>query len=79
MGTRFVPPLNIGVVNMDEPIEKRLLMPYELARVLNVPLSWVRTHSAPSSKIRIPVKKVGGLLRYDLQEVMNWLARKDAI
>ena len=54
-------------------LENRLLAPHELARVLNVSLTWVRTHAAPSCKNRIPTKKVGGLLRFDLQEVMGWI------
>lgn len=59
-------------------LENRLLAPYELARTLNVSISWVRTHSAPSCKNRLPVKKVGGLLRFDLQEVMAWLEKTGA-
>lgn len=53
--------------------DNHLLAPHELARVLNVSLSWVRTHSAPASKNRLPVRKVGGFLRFDLQEVQAWL------
>jgi hypothetical protein len=60
----------------DPTYENRLLMPHELARILGVSIAWVRTHSAPSSKNRIPVKKVGNLLRYDLQEVFAWLDKR---
>jgi hypothetical protein len=56
-------------------IEDRLLLPHELARVLNVSVSWVRNHAAPSCRNRIPTKKVGGFLRFDLQEVMAWLEK----
>ena len=52
----------------------RLLMPHELARALNVSVSWVRNHAAPSCKNRIPTKKVGGFLRFDLKEVMDWVS-----
>jgi hypothetical protein len=55
-------------------LENRLLAPHELARVLNVSISWVRTHAAPSCRNRIPTKKVGGLLRFDLKEVMDWIS-----
>ncbi len=58
-------------------VENRLLAPHELARVLNVSLSWVRTHTAPSCKKRIPTKKVGGLLRFDLEEVSKWLDQQN--
>ncbi len=61
---------------MEDPTGKKLLLPHELAKVLNVTISWVRTHSAPSSKNRIPVKKVGNLLRYDLDEVMAWVEKQ---
>jgi hypothetical protein len=53
----------------------RLLTPVELARALNVTVSWVRTHSTPSAKFKIPVKKVGGFLRYDLAEVLGILSK----
>jgi excisionase family DNA binding protein len=62
---------------MNDSNPNRLLMPYELARVLNVSVSWVRNHAAPSSKKRIPHKKVGGLLRFDLNEVMDWLNHQE--
>jgi len=58
------------------PSSNSLLLPHELAKALNVSVSWVRTHSAPSAKDRIPVKKVGGFLRYDLGEVLNWVSRR---
>jgi predicted DNA-binding transcriptional regulator AlpA len=65
-----------GQAMKDPTYENRLLMPHELARILGVSISWVRTHAAPSSKCRIPTKKVGNLLRFDLQEVMNWINRQ---
>ncbi len=54
-------------------LENPLLAPYELARVLNVSISWVRTHAAPSAKNRLPTKKIGNLIRFDLREVRQWL------
>lgn len=53
--------------------EDRLLKPHELARILGVSISWVRCHAAPSSKNRIPTQKIGGLLRFDLQDVLQWV------
>lgn len=58
-------------MRIDPP--NRLLTPIELSRVLNVRVDWVLRHAARSSKYRIPTKRVGGLLRFDLAEVMEWL------
>ncbi len=54
-------------------MEKRLVLPYEVARALGVSVSWVRTHAAPSAKNRMPVQKVGNLLRFDLDQVFEWI------
>jgi excisionase family DNA binding protein len=62
---------------MREPTnENCLLKPHELAKTLGVSVNWVRTHAAPSSKHRIPVKKVGNLIRFDLQAVMEWIDKQ---
>ena len=63
---------------MDDQTTKKLLQPHELARVLNVSLGWVYTHSSPNAKRRLPAKRVGGLLRFDLSEVMAWLNQQDS-
>ena len=51
----------------------RLLLPEELAQFLNVPVSWVTNHAAPSARNPLPVKRVGRLLRFDINEVLEWL------
>ena len=62
---------------MKDPAEitktNRLLLPEELAQFLNVPVSWVTNHAAPSAKNPLPVKRVGRLLRFDIIEVLEWL------
>jgi hypothetical protein len=58
---------------MPEHSERKLLLPHELARVLNVSVGWVYTHAASNAKIKIPAKRVGGLLRFDLDEVLRSL------
>ena len=62
---------------MKDPAEitktNRLLLPEELAQFLNVPVSWVTNHAAPSAKNPLPVKRVGRLLRFDIVEVLEWL------
>jgi hypothetical protein len=56
--------------------EKKLLLPHELARALSVSIAWVYTHAAPSSKKQIPTIRVGGLLRFDLEKVLEALERQ---
>lgn len=53
--------------------EKRLLQPHELARALQVSVGWVYSHASPNAKQKIPAKRVGGLLRFDLHEVLKSL------
>lgn len=60
----------------DPTKQNRLLMPHEIARTLGVSMGWVRDHAAPSSKNRIPTKRVGRFLRFDLQEVLTWVERQ---
>lgn len=55
----------------------KLLHPHELAAVLGVSLSWVYIHVAPKAKKRIPFIKVGGLLRFEEAEVLNWLKEQE--
>lgn len=52
---------------------RKLLAAHELARVLNVPVSWVRVRSHPGASNRLPVVKVGKYVRFDLDEVLCWL------
>lgn len=62
---------------MDTNPEKKLLLPHELARVLNVSVGWVYSHASPNAKFRIPAKRVGGLLRFDLDEVIQFLDKQE--
>lgn len=57
--------------------EKKLLLPHELARVLNVSVGWVYSHASPNAKFKIPAKRVGGLLRFDLDEVIQFLDKQE--
>ncbi len=52
---------------------KNLLSIEELAEYLNVPKSWIydRTH-----RDAIPHFKLGRLVRFDLEEVLEWLDSK---
>ena len=61
---------------MNDPT-KKLLLPNELARILNVSVAWVYVHATPTAKKAIPVKRVGNLLRFDLDEVMAALDQQE--
>ena len=63
---------------MNQLAERKLFMPHEVARFLSVSVAWVYNHSAPSAKNPLPVKRVGNLLRYDLEEVLEWVENKGA-
>ncbi len=54
-------------------MNKQLLSVNELAEYLNVPKSWIydRTH-----RDAIPHIKLGRLVRFDLEEVLEWLNNK---
>jgi hypothetical protein len=45
--------------------------------ILNIRVDWIVMYAARSSWYRIPKKRVGGLLRFDLSEVMAWLNRRE--
>ena len=52
---------------------KRLLDTKELARLLNKSEWWVRTNREP---LEIPSKKLGAEYRFDLDEILEWLASR---
>jgi hypothetical protein len=57
-----------------------LLTPQELAKRLKVPLSWVYKHTDNSraNGNRLPVLRCDGFLRFDWNEVCEWMrSRKD--
>lgn len=56
----------------------RLLSASELAGFLGVSIGWVKSHAAPRSKLRLPVRRVGKFVRFDLDEVVSWLSKQGA-
>ncbi len=56
--------------------EKRLIGPKEVARMLNVPLSWVYQRTC-KGKEAIPHVKVGKYVRFNLEEVLEFLKKGD--
>ena len=54
-------------------MEKRFLTVVEVANLLNVSISWVKFHSSPAAKDRLPVVWIGGLKRFDPNAVLQWV------
>ena len=50
-----------------------LLKPSAVAALLGVSVSWVRDHSERAYP-RLPVIRVGGLLRYHPDDINKWIA-----
>ena len=50
-----------------------LLTPAQIAERLQVSVAWVRDHSTRKHP-RLPVVRIGGLLRYDPADIDRWIA-----
>jgi excisionase family DNA binding protein len=57
----------------------KLLTVDELASELRVPISWVYDKTRQTGPGVIPRIKVGKYLRFELNEVMGWLERQNAV
>jgi hypothetical protein len=55
----------------------RLLTPQDVARQLQVSVAWVRDHSTRKHP-RLPVVRVGALLRYDPVDLGRWIQDRRA-
>ena len=53
----------------------RLLTVKEVADLLQVPESWLYSHSRTRSKDRIPAVKVGKYVRFNQDDVTEWIER----
>ncbi len=58
-------------------MDQKLLTVSEIARELRVPVSWIYGKSRERGPAAIPRIKVGKYLRFDLNQVMNWLKSKN--
>ena len=54
-----------------------LLTPAQIAERLQVSVAWVRDHSTRKHP-RLPVVRIGGLLRYDPADIDRWIAEQRA-
>ena len=54
-------------------MNKRFLTAIEIAEILGVSIDWVRSHSLPSCRNRLPVVKIGGLVRFELDQILKWI------
>ena len=57
--------------------EGTLLTPSQVAGRLQVSVAWVRDHSTRKHP-RLPVVRIGGLLRYDPADIDQWIAKQRA-
>ena len=57
--------------------ETLLLTPSQVAKRLQVSVAWVRDHSTRKHP-RLPVVRIGGLLRYDPADIDRWIAEQRA-
>ncbi len=55
--------------------ESFLLTPQQLAKRLQVSVAWVRDHSTRKHP-RLPVVRVGGLLRFRLEDIDRWIEQQ---
>jgi predicted DNA-binding transcriptional regulator AlpA len=55
----------------------RLLKPSQVAERLQVSAAWVRDHSSRKHP-RLPVVRIGGLLRYHPDDVEKWIEEQRA-
>ena len=56
-------------MNEKEQVERRLIDVDTMAKVLNVPRSWIYQRTRPGSE-RLPLVRVGKYLRFDSEEVI---------
>ncbi len=54
----------------------RLIDPKELARELGVPVSWIYSRTRQKGPDTIPHLKLGKYCRFRLEEVLEWLKKK---
>lgn len=58
--------------------EGNLLTPKEIAAFLGVPLTWVYDRTRQAADDPIPHHKLGKYVRFDPQEVRDWIAEHRA-
>jgi predicted DNA-binding transcriptional regulator AlpA len=68
----FYPQNDKGVFIMID----RLIDPKELARELGVPVSWIYSRTRQKGPDTIPHLKLGKYCRFRLEEVLDWLKKK---
>ena len=64
-------------MNTCVPATDFLLTPSQVAERLQVSTAWVRDHSTRKAP-RLPVVRVGGLLRYHPADIDNWIQEQRA-
>lgn len=70
--TENIPPMAIG----DESLVEHLLTIQDLARMLKLPVSWVREHVRAGARDRIPGFKLGKYWRFRREDIFAWLNQR---
>jgi excisionase family DNA binding protein len=60
-------------------MNQNLLSVEEIAKVLNVPPSWIYSRTRETGPESIPRIKVGKYIRFQREEVIDWLRAQDKI
>ncbi len=60
-------------------MEGHFLTVNELAEKLKVPVSWVYSQTRQKDSMTIPKIKVGKYIRFQMNDVMEWLEKKQTI
>lgn len=58
-------------------MQKKMMTVFELAELLNVPVSWVYARTRKRDHGGLPAVKIGKYYRFIEADVMNWLKRCD--
>ena len=59
-------------------MENHLLTIQDVAKMLNLPVSWVRERVRKEARDRVPGFKLGKYWRFQEQDVLAWLKQRSA-
>ena len=66
---------HMSIPNMQDVLGERLVDAREAAHCLNIP-TYLLTHPSERNRLRVPHYRVGKLVRFKLQELIDWLEQQ---